>query len=122
MIEVDRMALIFQPKEAFMNWLKDIHKEEFSKEESTSEMTMVTEPTVILIPVIEDNDMFNEYIKTHYSSWLAYEFASWCENEDEWPEERDLAAFQEYFDVHVHSIVIDNVSDEYIMQANTTLQ
>lgn len=122
MIEIDRMALVFKPKEAFIDWLKEIHKEEFSKEESLSEMTMVTEPTVVLIPVIEDDEMFEEYIKTNYPGWLNYEFSSWCENEDEWPEQRDLEAFQNYFDIHVHSIVIDNASDNYIMQENTTLQ
>ena len=122
MIEIDRMGLIFQPKKAFIDWLKEIHKEEFSNDDNLSEMTMVTEPTVVLIPVIEDDEVFDEYIKTHYFEWLTYEFSSWCENEDEWPEKRDLEAFQNYFDVHVHSIVIDNASDDYIMQANTTLQ
>ena len=122
MIEIDRMALVLQPKEAFIAWLKEIHKEEFAKEEGSEELTMLTEPSVILIPVIEDDEAFENYIKLHYAAWLAYEFGSWCENEQEWPEQRDLEAFQEYFDVHVHSIVIDNVSDEYIMQGNTTLQ
>ena len=26
MIEIDRMGLIFQPKKAFIDWLKEIHK------------------------------------------------------------------------------------------------
>lgn len=122
MIEIDRMALVLQPKEAFITWLKEIHKEEFAKEEGSEKLTMLTEPSVILIPVIEDDEAFENYITLHYASWLAYEFGSWCENEEEWPEQRDFEAFQEYFDVNVHSIVIDNVSDEYIMQGNNTLQ
>ncbi len=122
MIEIDRMALVFQPKKAFIDWLKSITEGGFEEGDSLSEMTMITEPTVVLIPIIEDDEAFNEYVLTHYLGWLTYELSSWSTNEDEWPEGRDLEAFQNYFDINVHSLVIDNVNDNYMMQENTTIQ
>lgn len=117
MIEIDRMALVFQPKKSFIDWLKSI-----AEGDDLSEVTMITEPTVVLIPIIEDEDEFNDYIKANYTGWLNYEFASWCSKEEDWPEQRDLEAFQSYFDIHVHSLVIDNLNDEYVAHENVTLQ
>ena len=117
MIEIDRMALVFQPKKEFIDWLKSINEED-----DLSGMTLITEPTVVLIPIIENEDEFNDYIKENYSRWLDYELSSWCSKEALLPKKRDLEAFQSYFDIHVHSLVIDNLNSEYLMSENMTLQ
>lgn len=117
MIEIDRMALVFQPKKQFIDWLKSI-----AEDDDLSEVTMITEPTVVLIPIIEDEDEFNDYIKENYSRWLVYELSSWCSKEELWPKAQNLEAFQSYFDIHVHSLVIDNLNNDYMLNANTTLQ
>ncbi len=115
MIEIDRMALILRAKEPFIEWLKTI-----ADDDTLSEDTFASDPTIVLIPVIEDDEELGEYIAENCLKWLEYEFASWCAEEGQWPEDISLEAFEEYFSLHIHSLVIDNVLADYSAPVNET--
>lgn len=117
MVEIDRMALILKPKQAFIEWLKTVVQDPELPDE-----TLIVDPTVVLIPVIDSDEDLGIYINEHCRQWLEHEFASWCINEKEWPINRDLDTFQKYFDVSVHSLVIDNLTEDYHSYENVTLQ
>jgi hypothetical protein len=40
---------------------------------------------------------------------FAIELAAWDVQEDDWPEPRDAATFRAWFDVELHSVVLDTV-------------
>lgn len=117
MIEIDRMALIIRAKEPFADWLKTI-----TDDDSFSQESFDSDPTIVLIPVIEDDEELGQYITEHCVKWLEYEFASWCLDEDKWPKDLSIEKFEIYFSLHIHSLVIDNVLDDYSTPKNVTLQ
>ena len=117
MVEIDRLALVIRPTKAFKDWLISI-----TAEESIADDTIDTDPTVILVPVFESDESLSEYIADHCEQWMEYEFSSWCMIEEDWPQERDVETFQEMFDITIHSLVIDNVLEDYAGMENMTLQ
>lgn len=108
MVEIDRLAVILRPKKPFIDWLNTI-----LDEQKVLNDVVAADPTVVLIPIIENDDELGEYIEQHYKAWLEHEFSSWCINQEDWPSRRDFEAFHEFFEINVHSLVIDNVMSDY---------
>lgn len=117
MVEIDRMALVLRPRQPFIDWLKAI-----ADDEHVTDQTLQTDPTVVLVPVIDNEEELGVYVAQNYRPWLEHEFGSWCLKEEDWPKDRDLQAFQKYFDLDIHSLVIDSIAEEYTDYENVTLQ
>jgi len=52
------------------------------------------------------------YIDEIYLQLFKMELASWYEEESLWPKDLSLKAFWEWFNVEIHSTVIDSVEGE----------
>jgi hypothetical protein len=46
-------------------------------------------------------------MRQHFRILFEYELASWCTDAACWPEDRSFEAFQRYFTVQFHSMVVD---------------
>ena len=46
-------------------------------------------------------------------AWLFdFQLSAWTENEETWPETRDLETFREWFRIDIHSVVVDVADDD----------
>jgi hypothetical protein len=118
MTEIDRIALIIRPTQKFIDWLVSI-----TAEESLLNDHIGQDPTVVLIPIFESDEELTDYINENCRKWMEFEFASWCMHEKDWPEGRDGETFQEYFDLEILSLVVDNeLEDDFGTFDNTTIQ
>ena len=67
--------------------------------------------TVILIPEFEEPEEGVAYIDEIFETLFQMELSSWYDDESLWPQDRSLKTFWEWFDVEIHSTVIDSLDD-----------
>lgn len=65
------------------------------------------EPTVYLVPPLEMPGEFMEWLEEYCDMIFAEALGGWWTDERSWPDDRDMTAFQKWFDWHLHSMVSD---------------
>ncbi len=103
MYSVDRSVVIVKPKEPFLEWIRNLPGSEI---DITLEQ-LRADSTVYLIPDFDEIEDALEAIDHIYGKIFETELAEWSEEEDTWPQERTLKHFWQWFDVKLHSLVID---------------
>lgn len=107
---INRGLLIVKPKQPFLDWLKslpnDIEAEEANQEE-LDESPEIDDYTAYLVPEFEDDEETRQVLEEFYSFIFQQELESWDQEESNWPKNRDLVTFHEWFEVEFHSMVFD---------------
>lgn len=107
MYAVDRSVAIVRPREPFLDWIKNLPGSEI---DITLEQ-LRTDSTVYLIPDFDEVEDALAAIDHIYGNIFEAELAEWSEEESTWPQERNLKLFWKWFDVSLHSLVIDITED-----------
>ena len=105
MYAVDRMVALIRPKQAMLDWVNSLPDNEF---DLTLEQ-LCADCTCILVPEFGEIEDAINYIDDIYDRLFAMELVSWHEDEALWPKERSLKTFWEWFDVEIHSTLVDTV-------------
>jgi hypothetical protein len=100
---VNRSLAIIKPRQPFYDWLKDMPDWDFD----LSLETLRVDCTALLLPEFEEPEGAVGYIDEIFERVFEMELASWYEDERVWPQKRSLKMFWEWFDVELHSMVID---------------
>lgn len=96
---VNRGFLSVTPKQAFWDWANAINSEvQFSVEDDI-------EPTVYLIT--EDFFDIEPILEQHFKKIFKNELFAVTEDEEQWPAERTIDVFLEWFDFSIGSMVFD---------------
>jgi hypothetical protein len=104
---VNRGALVLRATQAFIEWANSCGEgPKLALEEMNED-----EHTVYLVPEVEYRP--DAWLRQHFRILFEYELASWCTDAACWPEDRSFEAFQRYFTVQFHSMVVD-LGDEPI--------
>ena len=107
MYVVNRSALIVKLKKPYLDWINyvsDPHK--YTLE------TINREHHVFLIPEHDTEDALEEIIEEMYMEIFDHELESFSRDRTLWPKKQNLAMFREWFDVQVHSMVLDACEEE----------
>ena len=104
---VDRSLVVIKPRQAFFDWLKETPDWEL---DLTLE-TLRVDCTALLIPEFEEPEGAISYVDDIFEQIFEMELASWCADEKVWPQKRTLKMFWEWFDVELHSMVIDTADE-----------
>ena len=110
MYVVDRAVAVIKPKQPFLDWLNQTPGD--SLELGLSSLRV--DCTVILLPAFDDPEESVAYVDDIYEQLFKMELASWYEDETLWPEDLSLRAFWLWFDVEIHSTVLDCVEADII--------
>lgn len=115
MRRVKRTAISLKPKQPYIDWANALNEggvkigTEFTREE-----------TIYLIADSTDQRLDLEtFLGPYYAAIFEEELGAWHRVEDAWPSRRDLRTFLAWFDVEVHTMVLDLVgrwirSERYI--------
>jgi len=102
-LAVNRTALIVRPKKAYVEWANSLEvggpKLDLDEPE--------TEYTIYLVEEMSHDLGPQPALRKHYSSIFVQELAGWHRDKSAWPPKRDLKTFNQWFDVEVHSLVVD---------------
>ncbi len=100
---VKRTAVIVIPKQPYIDWANSVDDDDFRYDENPPQ-----EHTIYLV------DDMSEYIvdtidiiKPYYQVIFEEELNGWHRVVSDWPPNRDLDMFLKWFEVQVHSVVID---------------
>jgi hypothetical protein len=105
---INRWVAIVKPRQPFVEWLNhlpDPGDPAISLEEVRQDCT------AILLPDFDDLDKGRRFIKRIYEGIFELELGAWSEDQEAWPPNRDHALFADWFDVEIHSMVIDLFGD-----------
>lgn len=103
MYEVKRVAAIIKPTNKLLSWLKKhAHANHHMKIDN-----LHRDCTTLLIPPFKGPEQAKAFIEEIYSGIFENELTSWGLKEHQWPEDRSLEHFNEWFDIEFHSMIYD---------------
>jgi hypothetical protein len=105
---LNRHAVVVRPTALFLNWARE-------NPDPLPKLTLDDvrrEPTVYLVPEGRNNDDVERFVKQHFSMIFEHELWAWCTEPSLWPENRTYGEFKKWFDVDIHSMVMDLGRDE----------
>ncbi|NNE35614.1 MAG: hypothetical protein HKN13_10265 [Rhodothermales bacterium] len=97
---LNRGAIIVRPKQPYMDWATSLDDSGLVPDRNE-------ERTVYLVPEYEDDDEAMAVLSRAYEMIFEEELNGWHTVVEDWPQNRTLATFLEWFDVEFHSIVDD---------------
>jgi len=107
---INRSLAIIKPKQPFVDWANQLPDAKWE----TSFKDLQDDCTAFLIPEYDSDFDARMFIEKHCSEIFEDELFSWCTNEDWWPKIRTNKVFWEWFDVDLHSEIIDLVKKSII--------
>jgi len=100
---VNRAAITVKPKQPYIDWANALDDD---GPKLTDEH--LPERAVYLIDDIDDFLGEKEaIIKRYFGEIFEQELVAWHRVESEWPANRNFATFMEWFEVEVHSMILD---------------
>jgi hypothetical protein len=100
---INRTALTVIPKQPYVRWANSLDDDGPKLEVHDPHC----EPTVYLIDEIPDDAALKNALRRHYAQIFENELASWHLAKEDWPQQRDIRTFREWFEVKVSTMVLD---------------
>jgi len=105
---INRATMVVRPRQPYVDWADSIDDDEGARltlEEHRED------PTAYLIPVVDDVEQAEEILVACWPLLFENELESWCTEDEAWPADRTLEMFLDWFDVELHSTVVDIAAD-----------
>ena len=105
---VNRGIAVIKPKEPFREWAMGVP----DPPESLNLEDLRHDCQAVLIPEFESDEAGRALIEQYSSVFFRLELESWTTDESQWPEDTSYEVFLEWFDVELHSVVLDLMKSE----------
>ena len=99
--------MIVRPKQPYVDWAAGL-------DDSDTVPTEDDERTVYLLPEYDDEVDGMALLSMAYEMIFESELENWHLIEEDWPSNRTFAMFREWFEIEMHSMVVD-LCDEPLM-------
>ncbi|MBV8657856.1 MAG: hypothetical protein JO142_08560 [Burkholderiales bacterium] len=105
---VDRSIAVIKPKQPFLDWLNKL---------PDNEVTLTLEDirsdcTVLMVPEVNEQEDGIAYVDDMADRIFEMELASWTQDDKLWPRVRNLKTFWDWFDVEIHTVLMDSVDQD----------
>jgi hypothetical protein len=97
---INRNAILVRPKKPFFDWVNKVFKDE-------DPVTEKDENNIYLIREMDSNEDIKKWIKKNFDDLFVNELNDWYADESGWPANRTYKMFCEWFDVEIHSMILD---------------
>jgi len=108
---INRSAIYIIPRQPFKKWASRYNEE--SQEELESRLN---EKHLYLIDYVNGQDLTPGILESYYDKIFEYELMSWNSYESEWPENRNLDLFFEWFEVKLCNDIFDLENERIITE------
>ncbi len=104
---VNRNALILRYKDPAVRWINEADPSPDGDEITLANVNQ--ERTVYLIDdrIGEDPRYFERWLRKNYGEIFEMELDGWYTDPTLWPQDRSLALFRAWFDVELHTVLVD---------------
>ena len=107
----NRSALYVIPRQPFKDWAAN-----YNEEPEEELQARLNEKRIYLIDWVLDFENLSEAIGPYYLKIFEYELMTWNSYKHEWPEDRSLDVFLEWFEVILCDDIIDLETGEIITE------
>lgn len=109
---LNRGAVLLKYRDPAIRWINEA--DPYEEDPGITRQELERDRTVYLVSP-EDADgeaAVRRWIESNYQALFESELSGWYTDPDLWPEPRNLATFDEWFEVEYHSMVVDTVGGE----------
>jgi hypothetical protein len=107
---INRCVAIVKVKQPYLDWANSLP-------DPTAGMDLASlndDSHAYLLPEIEMMEDQVEILAVFYGEIFENELAAWCTDQKTFPKKRSLRMFEQWFDVELHSLVLDLIDDEQL--------
>jgi len=97
---IDRNAILVRPKKPYYDWTQQV----FIDIDGATEME---EHNIYLVREMDNNEDVKKWIKKNFDKLFVNELNDWDTDESDWPAPRTYKMFCEWFDIEIHSMILD---------------
>jgi hypothetical protein len=101
---LNRCAIVLTPKAPYVAWANSLDTTGVRCDDT---VFANDRPAVFLIPALDHFDRARDFIYINFHAFFESWLTSWCTDQSRWPHPRTWQMFQEWFEWHVHSMVLD---------------
>lgn len=114
---INRAAIILRYKEPAIRWVNDLDLGEEVDDTEFTDDEINSERTVYLISDedAETDEAVSHWIELSYLNIFLNELDSWATDNSLWPQNLSLELFYEWFEVECHTMIVDTVDDDPIV-------
>ncbi|MBR6026508.1 MAG: hypothetical protein IK065_02790 [Neisseriaceae bacterium] len=120
MYAVNRHAVIIKGKKPFLDWINQLNDEEDNFQLTLEQLR--SESNTYLVPETEMPEETIAYIDEHFDKFFQAELSAWALNDEDYPKNRTLQMFWDFFDVEVSDIVVDMCDEDLEYDENDYLE
>ena len=107
---VNRTAVTITGAQPFIDWMRETDAD-FNRGAITVPRAKAY-GSAFLLPEFDLEEDLQEWVEENVAWLFDFQLSAWTENEETWPEHRDLRTFREWFRIDVHSVVVDVADDD----------
>jgi hypothetical protein len=96
---INRNAIVVKSKQPLFDWINSVYPDH--------PVEAINEGTVYLIKEKDSNLAIEKWLKKNFDNIFQNELNSWHTSEEDWPDKRTYKQFTEWFDVEIHSMILD---------------
>jgi len=96
---INRNAIVVKPKRPLFDWVNSVYPGSPTEAEH--------EGTVYLVKEKDSNEAIQKWLKKNFDTIFQNELNDWHTDEKNWPQKRTYKQFTEWFDVEIHSMILD---------------
>jgi hypothetical protein len=106
---VNRCVITVKAKKPFFAWLECLPNPPKVTLAEVNE-----DATAYLVPSYRFDDEREGILKYCFDAIFREQLMAWWQNEAQWPPDRDLRLFNEWFDIELHSTVFDLLDEPWL--------
>lgn len=108
---INRVVAVIRPKASFLAWLHSLPN--MGMDDMTLDKLRSNEQTVFLLPEFYSLEEASDHLDKIYKTVFKVELEGWWTDPADYPQKMTLKMFHEWFDVELHSMVIDTTSEDF---------
>jgi hypothetical protein len=114
MYTINRSIAIVKPKQPFVDWANQLPDADWKVLLDDFKVDCLA----ILIPEYNTGEEAKDYINEIYDDIFEEELFGWCTEESWWPQYRTQEMFWQWFEVDLHSVVMEPFTDRIEKEKN----
>ncbi len=107
---INRSVLVIKPRQPYLDWTQRVSPDGIQLKLTD----MQQDCTTYLLSEALDRQYLESFLQDNYVPMFEHELYAWHRDQSVWPVERNYTVFQEWFDVEMHSQVIDMLDPDVI--------
>ncbi len=110
---INRAVAVIKPRQPYLDWATRIP----GPADDVTLDELRTDCTAVLIPDFDTPAESEAFIAGLAVELFEMELEAWDRDHTTWPDDQSYKAFREWFDVEIHSIVLDASDDDITWEA-----